>query len=436
MPARRGFRIAGARRTRNGVPLCPNPAQGESADMMVTTQQRRATDVRVALLTNSLSPHTLPLCEAISMRVGELRAFVSAASDKFHHFPRPHATFSIVVQRSINAFRLRHRTQHAAIAEELHIPVDTLAQLRRYRPDVIVSCQFGARTIFAILYCLLHPRVRLVLWAALSTHTEQKRSAFRNALRGLMLRRADAAYTNGNSGERYLRSLGFTGEVCTVPYAIDDSLFRSSDYEPQAGVSRLLFCGRIDPIKGVLRFSRVLHRWCSQHPDRQVHFKIIGDGADTQAIWSLPALNNLVFELLPRVNQEILAPHYREADLFIFPSLLDEWGVVVNEAMSAGLPVLGSIYSQAVLELVADGANGWLCDPLDEGGLFATLDRALKTSVPELECMSAYAQCAANEITPTIVASRAVGTLARVCGLDAGQKPVYAPDLPLPVSVP
>ena len=55
-----------------------------------------------------------------------------------------------------------------------------------------------------------------------------------------------------------------------------------------------------------------------------------------------------------------MAEVYAKASLFAFPTLADEWGVVVNEAMAAGLPVLGSIYSQAVEELVEDGVSGWV----------------------------------------------------------------------------
>ena len=62
---------------------------------------------------------------------------------------------------------------------------------------------------------------------------------------------------------------------------------------------------------------------------------------------------------------ERMAEVYAKASLFAFPTLADEWGVVVNEAMAAGLPVLGSIYSQAVEELVEDGVSGWVFRPMN-----------------------------------------------------------------------
>jgi glycosyltransferase involved in cell wall biosynthesis len=54
---------------------------------------------------------------------------------------------------------------------------------------------------------------------------------------------------------------------------------------------------------------------------------------------------------------------YRDADVFILPSLEDTWGFVVNEAMASGLPVLCSKYAHA-REMVNEGENGYLFDPL------------------------------------------------------------------------
>ncbi len=387
-------------------------------------------NLRVALLTNSLSPHTLPLCEGINRRVRELRAFVSAPSDTFHDFPRPQASFKIVVQRSFNALRLRYRTEDFSIREPMHLPMDTVPQLVRYKPDVILSGQFGARTLFAILYRKFHPRVRLVLWAALSVHTESERSRLRRGLRRWMLRRVDGVFVNGRSGEQYLRALGFSGPAWRIPYTIDDSLFRSSRYEPQAQDLRLLFCGRVDLTKGVLRFCRALHRWCAEHPQRRIRLQIIGNGPDCASIQALPPLANLSLHLLPRIGQKELAGYYHQADIFAFPSLLDEWGVVVNEAMSAGLPVLGSIYSQAAVELIADGANGWLCDPKSEENLFASLHRALCTSAEELRSMSACARSTVDKIAPGVIAERAVQAIADLCGVESS-RPAPSPDLSL-----
>lgn len=58
--------------------------------------------------------------------------------------------------------------------------------------------------------------------------------------------------------------------------------------------------------------------------------------------------------------KEELNLYYRAADLFVLPTREDVWGLVINEAMAAGLPVITTYKCGAGLELVKDGVNGYL----------------------------------------------------------------------------
>ena len=80
---------------------------------------------------------------------------------------------------------------------------------------------------------------------------------------------------------------------------------------------------------------------------------------------------------------------YGSCDIFVFPTLADDWGVAVNEAMAASLPVLGSVYSQAVEELVRDGVNGWVSRPDDPAGMQRCLEGAMNTLPADLARMGA-----------------------------------------------
>ncbi len=76
--------------------------------------------------------------------------------------------------------------------------------------------------------------------------------------------------------------------------------------------------------------------------------------------------------------------------------------------MSAGLPVLGSILSQAAVELVTDGQNGWLFDPRLASDTTAAIGRFFDTPVAELRGMGEKARQTALAITPDRVAQRFV----------------------------
>lgn len=376
-------------------------------------------DLRVALLTNSLSPHSLPVCEEISRHVKEFRAFVSADTDKYHNFPKAQASFSVTVQRSFNRFRFFRKAHGHWQQGDLHVPYDTFHKLQDYSPNLILSVQLGLRTALAAVYRRRHPHARLILWATLSRHTEEERSWLRGWLRRWIVRRIDGAFVNGKGGEEYLRMLGYTGEVYTVPYAIDDTPFRSDVYAPREGVLRLIYAGHLVPQKGVRSFCHVLNEWCVAHPEVAVHFAIAGEGPEERAIRTLPTEKNLSIALYRPMPQEQLATHYRQADIFVFPTLGDEWGVVVNEAMTAGLPVLGSIYSQAVLELVDEGVHGWHFDARDAESMYAGLDRAFACSVDRLYEISSNARERIAQVSPLAVAVNAV----RAMEMIAAQEP-------------
>jgi glycosyltransferase involved in cell wall biosynthesis len=89
-----------------------------------------------------------------------------------------------------------------------------------------------------------------------------------------------------------------------------------------------------------------------------VTLELVGDGPEAVRLARVPLPGNVTVRCSGTVAYEQITGAYARAGLFVFPTLAYEWGLVVNEAMAAGLPVLGSVYSQAVEELVRDGVSG------------------------------------------------------------------------------
>jgi glycosyltransferase involved in cell wall biosynthesis len=116
----------------------------------------------------------------------------------------------------------------------------------------------------------------------------------------------------------------------------------------------------------------------------------------------------LHIRLLGHLNYDELRDLYMRHGILAFPTLSDEWGLVVLEAMAAGLPVLGSIHAQAVEELVQDGINGWTFDPVDNGEMDRAIERALATPAEVLNAMRARAMATVEHITPGGMADRMI----------------------------
>jgi hypothetical protein len=79
---------------------------------------------------------------------------------------------------------------------------------------------------------------------------------------------------------------------------------------------------------------------------------------------------------------------------------------VTNEAMAAGLPVLGSLYSQSVEELVVEGETGWTFRPDREREIDSALERVLTTPFEVLQQMRVTARDRVRNLTPDFVADQ------------------------------
>lgn len=90
------------------------------------------------------------------------------------------------------------------------------------------------------------------------------------------------------------------------------------------------------------------------------------------------------------VDYSEIARHYAAADVLVMPTLEDNWSLVVPEAMAGGLPVLCSKYNGCWPELVQEGRNGWVFDPLDTADTVRVLEACLRASETPAPSVSAF----------------------------------------------
>jgi hypothetical protein len=224
---------------------------------------------------------------------------------------------------------------------------------------------------------------------------------------------ADAVIVNGESGARYLERYGVPKDrVFRVPQTTDVASFLALPGSRGERVRhRLVYSGQLIDRKGLIPFLSHLANWASAHPDKQLEFSIVGDGPLQGALANFPTPGNLSIKLLGHVSYDRLPEVYAKSGLLAFPTLADEWAMVVVEAMASGLPVLGSTYSQAVEELVVDGKTGWTFRPDQPNGVNAAIQRALSAPVDELDRMGRAARRRVAAMTPVLMASQMIAAI-------------------------
>jgi D-inositol-3-phosphate glycosyltransferase len=159
------------------------------------------------------------------------------------------------------------------------------------------------------------------------------------------------------------RTYGLSGQRLTVvPAGVDLARFAPSRRPRRPGPPRLLFVGRLQPLKGPDVAVRTLAEITDTLPDATL--RIVGGASGPAGGSTSPdALRALARELgiahavtiEPAVDQDTLARHYREADVVLVPSRSETFGLVALEAQACGTPVVAA--DVPGLESVVDGGG-------------------------------------------------------------------------------
>ena len=303
---------------------------------------------------------------------------------------------------------IRRKWKHQSGFEDdqhVHVPLDTLNQLRRLKPDVVVSYELGMRSVVSVIYRLLHRRSRLVLAVFVSEHTEKSWSGLRVLIRKGLLRCADIVTYHGQSGKRYLESLGVpTSRLRFLPYSAHPKMLYDGPTTRAPSIRRrLLYVGQFTTRKAPVQMLEVLSRWCRSHPDRTMEISMVGRGPLQRTIESTVYPPNLRMTMLGSVAPGGMPEVFAQHGVLVFPTLADEWGLVVDEALHSGLPVLSSEYGQATLELVVEGQNGWRFRPNVDDELYDAIDRMMQVDLPDLDRMAARGRADVAARTPAHV---------------------------------
>jgi D-inositol-3-phosphate glycosyltransferase len=171
---------------------------------------------------------------------------------------------------------------------------------------------------------------------------------------------ADAIVATSESDKSYLQYLYGAGveKVYAVPPGVDLSLFRAIDQKTardRIGMNTdghvILFCGRIEPLKGIDALLYAMKMMVEQQPDLDVCLWIIGgDVSQPTEQWSkeLQKLERLrhILNLSSLVHfagqqlQEVLPYYYNAADIVVMPSHYESFGMAAAEAMACGVPII------------------------------------------------------------------------------------------------
>ena len=339
-------------------------------------------DTHVVILTNYVRPHHVNSYRALAQRVRKLTILLSVQMEPDRDWEAQWGGLDVRLQKN---WMFTTKWKHPSGFKEqnfIHIPIDTNSQLKSLKPDIVFSYEMGMRTLLSSWFRRFNPEVPLVLVGNMSEHIEKERGRMRRLMRWFVRKGVDYFTYNGPSCKRYFKSLSISEDrLFHLPYCIDTDTVFSGERQIRQAESplRLIYCGAMSERKGVHQFANSLKRWCNENSGRDVEFSIAGTG-ELQSVIADCQTENLKINFLGNCDTAMLAAAYEAADICVFPTLADEWGLVPVESMASGLPVLGSVFAQSVEALVNEGENGWVFETTDEESMLNAIDRAMACS--------------------------------------------------------
>jgi phosphatidylinositol alpha-mannosyltransferase len=162
-----------------------------------------------------------------------------------------------------------------------------------------------------------------------------------------------------------------------VPNGVDVGLFSAGSPSAELPAGRtMLWTHRLDPQKGFGVAVRAFAKLALEFPD--LWFVVIGDGKDRELVERLPPEVRSRVLMVGTVPHDRLPAYHAGAEVFIAPALGQEsFGLVLVEAMAAGVPVVASDIA-GYREVVRHDVNGLLVPPGDPAALAEAVGRILR----------------------------------------------------------
>jgi glycosyltransferase involved in cell wall biosynthesis len=268
-------------------------------------------------------------------------------------------------------------------------------ELDRASPDVVMFPGYGflvSRT--ALRWCRKHRRGAVMMFE--STERDAARSWPRELLKRLIVRQADSVFCGGSDHASYAIKLGAHPDRVFLKYSVVDNDFWRVQADaamvarPAGSPPCFLAVARFIPKKNFAGLVGAFGQFKTTDQDGW-RLVLVGDGPERERIraaidhWNVQDSVHLAGYL----TAPEIAHSMGQADIFVLPSLLGEqWGLVVNEAMAAGLPVIVSRHCGCAADLVEDGVTGLLVDPQRPDALLEAMrqlagDKALRAAIAQ-----------------------------------------------------
>ncbi len=265
---------------------------------------------------------------------------------------------------------------------------ELIPAIENWHPDAVLVFGWNFSSHFK---AMRHFHGRIPVWFRGDSTLLDEKKSLRTILRRSVLRFVysfvDHAFYVGENNRKYFLAHGLKDrQLSFAPHAIDNARFGSEEavakgkqWRNQLGYTDndivLLYAGKISERKNIIPFTQQFINYIDNTSESRLKILIVGNG-DSETL--LPIHNSI--KRIEFQNQSKMPALNYVADIVALPSSYGEtWGLVINEAMAAGKPVIVTNKVGCAIDLVEQGKNGFyfnLASPNSNFDMFSEIETA------------------------------------------------------------
>lgn len=327
--------------------------------------------MKVALVINIPAPYRIPTWNSVAEQLGDKFLVIFCSKSEPHrNWDVPPMHFQhLFLREKFTGLTNRSNSNH------IHNNFNVWKELKRFQPNVVLTGGFNPTMLYAFAYCRRYKIKHIPVTDAWEM-SERNLSFVHRFIRKYVYKRSHAFLPCSKKGKKYFQSYGIPPEKIFIShYAIDKTSFnKGKEFEKRE--YDILFSGQFVPRKNPMFFIDIAKKLHDQFPNLKV--LLLGDGPMKVEILGELDKSSIHYKYGGFATQKELPSHYSNSKVFLFPTEFDAWGVVAEEAMAAGTPVITTENAGCSGELVIDGLNGHVIPLTDQAKWLQVITQLLQ----------------------------------------------------------
>jgi len=334
---------------------------------------------KVALLTTIIAPYRIPCFNKVAESKDlDFDVFFYAEITKNREWKiyKEKIKFNYTVLKGLHFCLKSKRTLHLNFGLAFHI--------LRKKYDLIVIGGYDQPTAWEAFIFSKLLKTKIFLFGESTLKDQRSGNWVYENLKRFLIKKSDGFLPAGKAAAEYFKHLGANSDkIFIAPFPaihgfLKKEFLRLSACKKELKIKKgysnitILFSGRFVHRKGILYLIKAYVKLKEERQD--ICLVLLGDGPEKEKYENYckeNKIDNVFFEGF--IQQEDLPQYYASADIFVLPSLSEPWGLVINEAMAFGLPVISTDAAGATYDLVKDGKNGFVVRAGEETDLYKAL---------------------------------------------------------------